>query len=348
MTPTYLSPGLRMLLFAACAVIVVAGLRMGATLLVPLALALFITVVSLPLLHSLMHRKVPAGLAVFAVVLLDVTALLVIVWLLARSLADVGAALPAYRARFEELETAVLRWIADQGIDFAATSPVELIPYEPLVGMVTVFVRGTTDMLATAFLVALVAIFLLAEAVRFREKLRAAVGDRSAELHWLTGVMGEVQQYLVLKTLVSALTGLLIGLAAWLLGVDFALLWGLLAFFLNFIPNVGSILAAVPAVLIALLQLGYGTALSLLAVYVAVNLVIGNIVEPALLGRRLGLSAAVVILSLVFWGWVWGPVGMFLSVPLAMVIKICLEQSDDYRWIAVLMAGSPRSARAAP
>jgi AI-2 transport protein TqsA len=185
-------------------------------------------------------------------------------------------------------------------------------------------------------------VFLLLEATGLPRKLRDAIGSRRSErLEWFGTVMSEVQRYLALKTLISAMTGLLIAASAWLLGVDFAMLWGVLAFFLNFIPNVGSIIAAVPAVLVALLQHGIGTALALAAVYIAVNMVIGNLIEPALFGRRLGLSTLVVVLSLVFWGWVWGPVGMFLSVPLAMATKIMLDNTSGYRWVAALMAGAP-------
>jgi AI-2 transport protein TqsA len=342
-----LSPGLRAFLFAASVVITVAGLRLGATLLVPLALALFITVVSLPLMGRLMERGLPAGIAVFVVLLIDVAALLVIVGLLIQSLTDVAAAIAIYMTRLGELETAVLFWFAERGIELGIVSMLELVPFEPMLGVVTAFIRGTTDTLATAFLVALVAIFLLAEAPRFPAKLRHAIGDGGASFLWLAGVMVEIQRYLALKTLLSAATGLLIGLSAWLLGVDFALLWGLLAFFLNFIPNVGSLIAAVPAVLIALLQHGFGTAVALIVVYVAVNMLLGNLIEPAVLGRRLNLSPAVVILSLVFWGWVWGAVGMFLSVPLTMTARIVLEHTQDYRWIAALMAGRTRARRRA-
>jgi AI-2 transport protein TqsA len=339
-----LSPGLRAFLFGASVVVTVAGLRLGATLLVPLALALFVTVVSLPLLNRLMQQGLPAPLAVFVVLLLDVTGLIAVVWLLVRSLADVGAALGIYMTRLGELETIVLRWLADRGIELEVVSTLELIPFEPVLGVVTMFVRGTTDTLTTAFLVVLVAIFLLSEAPGFPVKLRNAMGNRGPSFLWLATVMTEIQRYLALKTLISAATGLLIGLSAWLLGVDFALLWGLLAFFLNFIPNVGSLLAAIPAVLIALLQHDVWTAVLLVAAYVAVNLLLGNLIEPAVLGRSLGLSPAIVILSLVFWGWVWGAVGMFLSVPLTMTGKIVLEHTDDYRWLAALMAGRPRNA----
>ena len=116
-----------------------------------------------------------------------------------------------------------------------------------------------------------------------------------------------------------------------------ALLWGLVAFLLNYVPNLGSIIAAVPAVLLALVQYGVGHALLVLMGYVAVNMLLGNLLEPVLMGRRLGLSTLVVFLSLVFWGWVWGPVGMLLSVPLTMIAKIFLENTRDLAWLAVML-----------
>jgi AI-2 transport protein TqsA len=339
--------GLRVFLFTACVVVTVAGLRLGATLLVPVALALFITVASLPLVNRLRSQGVPAGLAVMIVLLLDVSGLLVVLGLLVRSLTEIGAEIPAYAERLRDLEASVLGWLSGYGVDVGAIAYTEVIRYEHVVGVATAFLRGATDLAATVFLVVLVTVFLMAEATVFPAKVRAALGAHGASLAWLTVVLTEVQQYLALKTLVSALTGLLVGLAAWLLGVDFALLWGLLAFFLNFLPNVGSILAAAPAVLVALLQHGVGTALALAAVYVVVNVVLGNMVEPAIMGRRMGLSTSVVVLSMVFWGWAWGAVGMFLSVPLAMFVRIVLEHTSEYRWIAVLMAGGSGTKPAA-
>jgi len=128
-----------------------------------------------------------------------------------------------------------------------------------------------------------------------------------------------------------------LGLWCWILGVDFPVLWGLLAFLFNFIPNIGSILAAVPPVLLALVQFGIGRTLAVAGGYVAVNMVVGNVIEPMVFGRKLGLSNLVVFLSLVFWGWIWGPVGMLLSVPLTMVVKLALEHSEQYHWVAVLL-----------
>ena len=133
---------------------------------------------------------------------------------------------------------------------------------------------------------------------------------------------------------------MVIGLWLLVLGIDFALLWGLLACLLNFVPTVGSIIAGVPAVLLALIQGGPGLAAATAAGYLATNLVMGNIIEPKVMGRGLGLSALVIFLSLIFWGWVFGPIGMLLSVPLTMIAKVALEAGESTRWMAIMMGAS--------
>jgi predicted PurR-regulated permease PerM len=120
-------------------------------------------------------------------------------------------------------------------------------------------------------------------------------------------------------------------------------LWGLLALLLNYIPNIGSILASVPAILLALIQLGVGKAVIVLVGYLVINIIIGNVLEPKIMGRGLGLSTLVVFLSLVFWGWVFGPVGMLLSVPLTMTVKIALDSNEDTRWISTLLGSETDS-----
>ena len=124
------------------------------------------------------------------------------------------------------------------------------------------------------------------------------------------------------------------------MGLDFPLLWGLLAFLLNYIPNIGSIIAAVPAVLLALVQIGPGRAIVIAGGYVAINLLIGNLIEPRVMGQGLGLSTLVVFLSLIFWGWVLGPVGMLLSVPLTMTLVMALESQEDTRRYALILTRS--------
>ena len=184
--------------------------------------------------------------------------------------------------------------------------------------------------------------FILAEATVFPAKLRAALGREDADLGRFVQITREVQHYLGIKTVISLITGILVGFWVWMLGVDFPLFWGLLAFLFNYVPTIGSILAAIPAMLLALVQFGVGPALVVVLGYLVINVIFGNIVEPHLLGRRLGLSTLVVILSLLFWGWVWGPIGMLLSLPLTMIVKIMLENTDDFRWIAVLLGSGVR------
>ena len=147
----------------------------------------------------------------------------------------------------------------------------------------------------------------------------------------------KVQRYVELKALMSLGTALTVGLWVWIIGLDYPLIWGVLAFLLNFVPNIGSILAAAPAVLLAIVQLSWGGVMAVLAGYVVANVFWGNGVEPRIMGRDLGLSTLVVFLSLVFWGWILGPVGMLLSVPLTMTVKIALDANEDTRWIAVLL-----------
>ncbi|HCD13844.1 AI-2E family transporter, partial [Shewanella sp.] len=147
-----------------------------------------------------------------------------------------------------------------------------------------------------------------------------------------------VNQYMVIKTLVSLATGVIVGVGLALMGVDYALLWGVVAFLFNYIPNIGSIIAAIPAVLLAFVQLGTAGAGAVAALYLATNMVMGNLIEPRFMGRGLGLSTLVVFLSLIFWGWLLGSVGMLLSVPLTMIVKIALESSQSGSWLAILLS----------
>ena len=147
-----------------------------------------------------------------------------------------------------------------------------------------------------------------------------------------------MNKYLSIKTLVSIVTGLLIYISLAIMGLDHAIMWGLIAFFLNYIPNIGSIIASIPAILIALIQFNFFYAFLVALIYLFINIIMGSIIEPKYLGKELGLSTLIIFLSLIFWGWLLGPVGMLLSVPLTMVMKIALESSNDTKWIAILLS----------
>jgi len=204
-----------------------------------------------------------------------------------------------------------------------------------------------TNFSANLFVVVILFIFMVIEAAGLDAKVRMIPGYTAIDNDRLRRILDDIRHYLVIKTQVSLLTGFLLAVWLWILGVDFPLLWGLLAFLLNFVPNIGSIIAAIPAVLLALVQIGPGVAVLATLGYMAVNIGIGNFLEPRLLGRGLGLSTLVIFLSLLFWNFILGPIGMLLSVPLTMMLKIALERSDETRWIAVLLSAHVREDSAA-
>ena len=221
---------------------------------------------------------------------------------------------------------------------------VDLLDVDAVIDQSVRAISAVATAVSNTLVVVLILTFILLEASAFPRKLRVAFHGVGAE-RGFSNMMSELRRYLAIKTVISLATGGLI--AAWLalLGVDFALLWGFVAFGLNFVPNLGSILAAIPTTLLAMLQLGFFYALLVAAGYLVVNMVLGNLVEPLLLGRRLGLSALVVLLSLVFWGWLWGPVGMLLSVPLTMVVKLALENTQEFQWVAVMLGDEASALR---
>ena len=178
--------------------------------------------------------------------------------------------------------------------------------------------------------------------------LGSVLDDPQTSLQGFQRFTETVKSYMAIKTGVSLATGTAVTVWLIVLGVDYPLLWGMLAFLLNYVPNIGSIIAAVPAVLLALVQLGIGSAAVTLAGIMVINIVMGSVIEPRFMGRGLGLSTLVVFLSLVFWGWVLGPVGMLLSVPLTMTVKIALDSGDDTRWIAIFLGPDDRSHDAHP
>ena len=196
---------------------------------------------------------------------------------------------------------------------------------------------GVTSVLKLTTLVLLLVGFMLAEGAAFTRKLPGVSRAGGPDFSSLTRVTGDVQKYLGIKTMVSAATGI----CAWALcswtGLDFALLWGLVAFALNFIPAIGSIVAAIPPMILALIQSGFGHFALIGIGYLVINTIFGNIIEPTLQGRRFGISTIVVVLSVLFWGWLLGVAGMFLAVPLTMLVKVALDMSPELRWISALI-----------
>ena len=343
------NPGARLLFVLACLVVVVYGIRFARPILLPSSLALFLAVLSLPVTLGLQRRRVPAWLSIAVAVLLNVAVFGLIVLLASRSIPQFQEALPGYVDRFISLQNSWVESIEDR-TNFALGSYLATDLFNPraVVDIATNALGQVAGFLGSTFLVFLIMIFMLSEANVFPDKFRVVLGHETPNGDRFGKIVGEIQTYLGIKTVISLATGLILGFWTLVMGLDFPVLLGLVAFVLNYVPTVGSIIAAAPAIILSLILYGtIGNALGVALGYVVVNIFFGNILEPNLMGRRLGLSTLVVILSLLFWGWAWGPMGALLSVPLTVMVKIWLENTKDLRWIAVLLDKAPPVAMAA-
>lgn len=323
----------------AALVVLLGGLHLASAVVTPLLLATFLAIICAPALSAMQHRGVPGFLAVvilFSAVGLAFFLLFLALQATAMSLAEQA---PTYQDRL----TAWLNDLRDAAL--AHGMPEGALPGEipvPNVATVTGAARavatGLGQFTATTVLVLLLFMFLLVEQRQLPAKVREAFpGSRRGAVR-ARRFLRSVYRYMLIKTGTSALTGLIVGIGLALIGVDFALLWAILAGLLNFIPTVGSIIAAVPAVLVALLGLGPVEALLAVALYTVVNVAIGSGLEPQMMGNSLDLSPMVVLISLMLWGFILGPIGMLLSIPLTMVAKIALDAHPDTRWLAVMLS----------
>ena len=349
-TPLATATAARTLVMLAALVVIVWGLKQGGALLLPFLFAVFLSILAAPLVLWLERLRVQPALAVLVTMLGVLGVLAGFGALLTTSLTGFDEALPGYREALDALFARLTAHLGSYGVDLSELLHEEHVEPGMVVGMAGSFVGSVIAALSNTALVVLTMVFILLEVAGLPGKLRAAMGDPQADLAEFSAIMREVQRYLLIKTAVSAVTGLCATLLLMVLGVDFPVLWGLVAFLLNFIPTVGSVIAALPPLALSLVQpeLGVLSAVVVGLGYLGINTLIGNIIEPQLMGRRLGLSPLVVFLSLVFWGWVWGTVGMLLSVPLTIAARIVLERSEGMQWVAVLLGPSPEWERPPP
>lgn len=331
------SPIARFLLVAATFVIVVAGMRAAESILVPFLLSLFIAVIATPPLIWMQRKGLPAGVAMLVVIVGIIVGGMLVGVIVGSSIADFKQDLPEHQKRLTLVTSDFFVQLKAWGINVELGHLRESLNPAAALSLAGNTLAQFGNMMTNAFLILLLVVFILAEEVGFRDKIRYSVKDPDKTLAAISKFTSGVNQYVAIKTTMSALTGVIILCWLWFLDLEYFVLWGLLAFLLNYVPTFGSILAAVPAVLLALVQLGAGDAALVGVGYLAVNFVVGNIIEPRVMGKGLDLSALVVFLSLVFWGWVLGPIGMLLSIPLTMTVKIALESFEDTRWLGVML-----------
>jgi AI-2 transport protein TqsA len=332
------SPVSRALIIMAALVIIIAGMKHAAPILVPFLLAVFIAVISFPFMSKLQEKGLPKGLSLILVIVLVIFIGTSLMMLIGSSLTDFSQMLPVYREKISSEWLTVIQWLSDHGVSVTEDIRENINP-AAVMGFASSILKAFGSVLTNSFLILLAVTFILIEAAGLARKISSLTADQASasETPFSQVFVDKLRNYMGIKTIISMITGFIIGVAMWLIGVDYPVLWGVLAFMLNFVPSIGSIIAAVPAILLALVQLGSSTALFVAVVFLVVNIVIGSFIEPKYMGKGLGLSVLVVFSSLIFWGWVLGPVGMLLSVPLTITIKLALDSKPDTQWLGHLL-----------
>jgi AI-2 transport protein TqsA len=329
--------GIRFLVIAAALVIIVWGINQAQSVLVSFLVAVFFAIIGTPPVLWLERKRIPSVIAVLLVVAGMITILLIVGAIVGASINSFYTESPVYQTRLQGQVSAFQSFLITKGIPGMDKVLLGFVNPGAVMSLTARLLAGLGSALSNIVLILLIVAFILFEASSFPVKLRAVLGDPQQAFPQFTRFVGDIERYMVIKTLISLTTGILIGIWLSILGVDFPILWGFLAFLLNYVPNVGSTIAAVPAVLLALIQLGIGSAVMATAGYMAVNFILDNVIETRLMGRRLGLSTLVVFLSLIFWGSLLGPVGMVLCIPLTMTLKFACENNKGTQWIAVLL-----------
>lgn len=348
----------RFLLLLAALVVVVGGLKIAERFCVPVLLAFFVATVSFPLTNWLRKRKVPRMLAVLLTVLFDFSFIAAVILLGVTLVGDLQQKwderyamqfLEQIRSASESLAIQLDKWGVEDAHDKIRLavennlSNLQNVRFERIWDFGTGLLGHVVGFFGTSLAVLILTVFMLSEARMFGRRFEAISQARGPNMARMVSATRDIQRYLAIKTVVSLATGILAGLLCWAAGLDFYILWGILAFALNFIPVIGSIVAGVPPVILALLVSGIPNALLVAGGYLLINNFLGNFLEPILVGRRFGISTLVVVISVLFWGWVWGPLGMLLAVPLTMVIKVILDGSEEFRWISVAISAEQPS-----
>jgi AI-2 transport protein TqsA len=343
--------GGKALIMLACLCVFITGLKLGASFLMPIAVAFFLSILSYPIMNWLMRKRVPHVIALILTMGIIVLSVGLIIYAGTDLLRSFLAEFPSYLTKLKGLVEESAVWLEKTGGVEGAIRAVEQFNLQSLIDLVNQQVGvknlasfagstfGTVATFLTSFVIVMVLMmFTLMEAPGTNSRAQVVRQAGGPDLSILVQSATDIQKYLGVKTLISLVTGILACFWCYMFDLKYPVLWGILAFVFNYIPAVGSTVAGLPAVLEALVQHGVGSAVGVMIGYAVINFCLDNLIQPMLIGRRFGISGLVIVLSVIFWGWLWGPVGMFLAVPLTMMMKVILENTQEFRWVSVAMA----------
>ena len=326
-------------------VIIIWGLYQAQSVIALLLVAIFLAVIGSQPLLWLEKKGLPSTLSALVVILTMFLIILLFGVLVGTSIANFASNLSVYQSQINEKLSIVKSFLVQAGVVSENVDMVKYIDPSAVIGTTTNLLSGLTSTLSNIFLVFLIVMFILLEVTQLTMKIGRLLKAPNKSLLSLRDFIRSLNEYMYVKTIICIVTGILSWLLLLVLGLDFPILWGFFAFLLNYVPSIGVIIAVIPPLILAFVQFGFTRALFVLLGYLVINFVIGTLIEPRIVGKRVGLSTLVVFLSLIFWGSLFGLIGMVLCVPFTMALKYALETSDETRWLALLLESSDSSRK---
>jgi AI-2 transport protein TqsA len=328
----------------AALIIIFAGVFYAKSIITPVLVALFISIICAQPISWLEKKRIPRWLALIIVILGLIVLFSGFTFLIGGTLSSFSSNLSQYESTLTTISNSFIQYLNENGLNINQDKISTLVQPAKILEFTASALNKLFNMVGTTFLIFLIILFILMEFGSFSIKAKAIQIESDKSISYFSSILQNIRNYLGIKTLLCLSIGVLIYFALLIIGVDYPLLWALIAGLMYYIPNIGSIISMIPTVLFALVQLGLGGALWTLGSGMLIHMVLGNFMEPRIMGKGLGLSTLVVFLSLLFWGFILGIVGMILSVPMTMTIKIILEQNEKTKWIAILL-GTPADAK---
>ncbi len=332
------------LFYVAAGIITIAGIKIGAPIINPILMAIFFSVIIFHPINWLKKKGVNGVLAILIVVFGLLLLMFGIGGAVTRSIMQFSHNLPFYKNELHEITRSTVNLLNGYGMDISPNNVTENFNAGSAFSYAGDFISGVGGLLGQITLLVLVAAFILGETNSFPIKLKAVLKDPDVSLVNITIISRNIRYYLGVKTVTGLIGGGLTTIVLAIMKIEYAIIWGILVLLMRYIPNIGSIIAAIPIVLFVLIQDGLTGVFYFGIAYTLINFIIGQIVEPKFLAKGMNLSTLAVFLSLVFWGWILGDVGMLLAVPITMGMKISLEARPNSRWMAIML-GSEKSAK---
>ncbi|AXH10809.1 AI-2E family transporter [Malaciobacter halophilus] len=324
--------------YLATSVVIIAGFKAASEVIIILLLSIFIASILSAFLKFLTKRGIPKLLAYGILISVLTIVSLLLTYMINTSLASFTTNLPTYEQKIKNSIILLITYVEDFGFTVNKEEILKALNF-------SYFFKFTTDILGNigaifskALLVFIGVAFILSETKVFEKKLKVIFNSNRARLSNFKLFSHNLQKYFIVKTFTSFLTGSFIFIALFFFEIEYPILWAVVGFLFNFVPVVGSIVAAIPAILLSLVSGDFEVTIWLIIVYMVINITISNVLEPKFMGKELGLSPMIIFFSLIFWGWILGIVGMFLAVPITMTLKIAFESASNTKWIGVLLS----------